>query len=602
MNITENYFQEFTPNGGKEFGEIAIPLIREKLIEIGLDGIFIPHEDEWQNEYIPPAYDRLLWATGFSGSAGCALVLKESAHIFTDGRYTLQVRTETSDEIFTYHDLIENGPDVFLQSIKSKKIGYDPKLITPSTLRKLENSALQNNNELIALSSNPIDEVWINRPEKPCAPIIPQPIEFAGESHNSKIARIAEDLKSKGIDCVILTSPPSIAWAFNIRGGDVARSPLPLAIAIINNNETAKLFINPLKSNEELKNHLGNMICDENDFDKYLNSLNGKNIALDGKLSSQYLFQKLAEIGANIIDEDDPCIMAKACKNNIEIESSINAHIKDGIAMAKFLHWFDENSMSGIDEITVCKTLESFRKQSNELTDLSFDSISGAGSNGAIVHYRVNNQTNKKIEPNSLFLIDSGGQYKSGTTDITRTIAVGEPSPEMKTNFTLVLKGHIALSMVKFPPNTSGSSLDALARMALWEHGLDYDHGTGHGVGSYLGVHEGPHRISKAPNNIGLRTGMIVSNEPGYYKTGEYGIRIENLQFVTEAKQIGERKMHSFQTLTLAPIDTRLINKDLLTTKEIEWINEYHSKTLKTIGPHLEGAARKWLINACTPI
>ena len=601
-------FQTFNTVGGKNFGQNAIPKIREKLKTLGLDGIIIPHEDEWQNEYIPAAFERLLFATGFSGSAGSAIVTLENAYMFTDGRYTIQVKVQTDNDLFEYWDLVSKGPKVWLEE-KSKglKIGYDPKLFTPASLKTLTEAAQFGGGELVELKSNPIDEIWENRPAKPAALAMPHEDKFSGENGASKRGKIAESLSEGGNHAVILTSPPSIAWAFNIRGGDVSRSPLVLSNAIINNDATAQLFIAPEKVTPELKAHLGNgvEVLSEADFEPALAKLSGKNIAVDGGLTSAYIVNVLKNAGANVNEVQDPTTLPRAMKNETEIKGMINAHITDAVAMVKFLHWFDQEAPKGIlTEISAAQKLESFRAQSPELVDLSFDSISGAVSNAAMAHYRVSEETNKTIEPNSFYLIDSGGQYKNGTTDITRTISVGEVSDEMKDRFTRVLKGHIALSSIKFPEGTPGCMLDTLARMALWDGGFDYDHGTGHGVGSYLGVHEGPQRIAKVLANIPLREGMILSNEPGFYKMGGYGIRTENLQYVTKATvpQGGERPMHSFVTLTLVPIDTRAVVIEMLSDNEKKWLNDYHAKVYKTIGPLVDEDTRDWLYEACKAV
>lgn len=602
-------FQTFETQGGPEYGRRALPLLRAKLSELSLDGLFVPHEDEWQNEYVPPSHDRLRYVTGFTGSAGAAIIMQDSAHMFVDGRYTIQVRVQTDESLFQYHSLVDNPPNDWVKThVKAGvKIGYDPRLITPDGLKALQQGAAQSGAILIELAQNPIDQIWHDRPPTPVAIICPHEDSFSGENSASKRAKIAENLSGLGQTCVILTSPPSLAWVFNIRGGDVQRSPLPLGAAIINNDGTSSLFVNPAKVTPELRGHLGNgvQIFDESEFEITLARMNEATVALDPKLTSAQVFNILTKANAKIIEVVDPTALARAAKNSVEIKGAINAHIRDGVAMAKFLKWFDDNAPSGnLTEIDAAKALEGFRALSPELKDLSFDSISGAGSNGAICHYRVSEESNLIIAPNSLFLIDSGGQYKDGTTDITRTIGVGETTPEMKDRFTRVLKGHIALSRIKFPVGTPGSMLDTLARMFLWEAGLDYDHGTGHGVGSYLGVHEGPHRISKVQNNVAMQTGMIVSNEPGFYKDGEFGIRIENLQYVTEPQNIegGERPMLGFGTLTLAPIDTRQILLALMTAPEIEWINNYHAKVAQTIGPYLHGAEREWLVAACRAI
>lgn len=599
---TSENLQNFDICGGPHYGTKNVPLIRAELKKALLDGLLVPHEDEWQNEYLPSSHDRLMIATGFSGSAGFAIIMQESAHIFVDGRYSEQVIVQTDANIFKIHSLIDEPPYSWLENNVNKgaKIGYDPRLFTPDAINSFEIAAKNSGVELIALEKNPIDSIWTDRPAFPSALMKPHSTQFAGENSASKIARIAEDLSNGQNDCTILTAPMALAWVFNIRGGDVSRTPLTLGSAIVNKDGTSSLYVAPQKVTPEVRQHLGNgvTIKTEEEFEPDLKSLNGKKVLVDNKTTAAYYFNLLEGAGAKIVKGQDPTILPRAAKNPTEIDGMQKAHNIDGIAMARFLAWFDENAPSGkLTEIDACQKLEQFRKLSPELKDLSFDSISGAGEHGALPHYRVNIETNAPILNGSLFLIDSGGQYDCGTTDITRTISVGEISDEMKDRFTRVLKGHIALSRIKFPANTPGCMLDTLARASLWDGGFDYDHGTGHGVGAYLGVHEGPQRIAKVLANVPLIEGMVVSNEPGFYKAGAYGIRIENLQYVTKAEipEGGERPMHRFQTLTLAPIDTRAINFALLTRDEVDWLNAYHNRVFREIGPHLNDKDRDWL-------
>jgi Xaa-Pro aminopeptidase len=453
------------------------------------------------------------------------------------------------------------------------------------------------------VARNPIDEIWDDRPPIPMAKVVPQQEAYTGENASSKRHRLGSDLGGEGADAVVITSPASIAWLFNVRGGDVARTPLPLGEAVLHKDGTADLFLADEKVSPELRQWLGNEVAvkPSSELQPTLARFGGKKIKLDPSTSSAWYFEELKKAGAEIVRGQDPVVLPRACKNAKEIEGSRKAHERDGAAISRFLHWLATEGQSGkVQEIEACQKLESIRAETGALKDLSFDSISGAGPNAAIVHYRVTKKTNRKLARGSLFLIDSGGQYLDGTTDITRTVAIGRASKEMKDRFTRVLKGHIALSRVRFPKGTTGHQLDALARMSLWEAGLDYDHGTGHGVGVYLGVHEGPHRIAKWVNTQPLEPGMIVSNEPGYYKTGAYGIRIENLQVVTPAADIegGERPMLGFETLTLAPIARDLIVKQLLTKEEIAWVNAYHARVWEKIGPQLDGEAKTWLEGA----
>jgi Xaa-Pro aminopeptidase len=513
------------------------------------------------------------------------------------------------EALFAYRVFPEPGLAGYLRTDvqDDARIGYDPKLHSPDALARLKEAAREKNIALVAVGENPIDRAWVGRPPEPMAKVFAHPEQFSGEASGAKRKRIGEAIAQSGATATVLTSPASLAWLFNIRGGDVKATPLPLGTAIVRDDGRAELFLAPAKVDGELKKFLGNEVAVKapDDLGAALAGLKGQVVSLDPALASAWHFETLEAAGARIVRAGDPVTLPRACKNAVEIEGARQAHARDGAALSNFLHWLASEGQSGaIDEITAVRTLEAFRRETGRLSDISFESISGAGPNGAIVHYRVSTKTNRKLKRGSLFLIDSGGQYREGTTDVTRTVAIGRPSPEMKDRFTRVLKGHIALSRVRFPEGTTGSALDALARLALWDGGFDYDHGTGHGVGSYLGVHEGPHRISKAPNTVALQPGMIVSNEPGYYKTGAYGIRIENLQVVTAAAEIagGERAMLGFETLTLAPIDRALIEKKMLSAEERAWLNAYHGRVLTVVGPQLKGAAQDWLAQACAPI
>ncbi len=602
-------YQTYDVRGGADQGRKAIPLIRAQLKTMGLDGLFVPHEDEWQNEYLPDCTERLSWATGFTGSAGAAIIMADRAFLFSDGRYTIQAETQTAPELIERRDLVEAGPAVWFKTDAKpgSKIGYDPKLLAPDMLARLQEAAQDSGVTLIGVQTNPIDLAWTDRPGAPTSEIVPHPEAFSGESSASKRSKIGEKLARDGVSASVLTSPAALAWLFNIRGKDVTRTPLPLGSAILHSDGTATLFVRPEKVTTTLRGFLGNevSIANEDDFEEALTKLSGQRVLVDPSLSSAHIFGLLQAGGATIVRAQDPTVLPRATKNETEINGSKRAHARDGVALVKFLHWFDEEAPKDeLTEIDICKALEGFRIATGALQDLSFDSISGAGPNGAMCHYRVTTDTNRKLDQDNLFLIDSGGQYLDGTTDVTRTIAVGTPTSEMKDRFTRVLKGHIALSRVRFPKGTTGSALDVLARMALWEVGLDYDHGTGHGVGSYLGVHEGPHRIAKVPNHTGLEAGMIVSNEPGFYKTDGFGIRVENLQFVTPAADIagGERPMLGFETLTLAPIDRRVIEVALLSHVERDWVDDYHRRVLSELGPRVDGAVLDWLKAATAPL
>jgi len=601
--------QTYEVIGGPTVGRASLPLLRAALKTMELDAVYIPHDDEYQNEYLPACYERLAWATGFTGSAGAAFVFQKTAIVFVDGRYTLQVKQQLAPKMFEVGDLVDPGPFGWLakQTLTGQKIGYDPKTISPDALDRLTEAAKKADAKLVVAEANPVDAAWTDRPAEPTAHVVPHDIAYAGESSSSKRARIGKSLADNKIDAAVITSPASIAWLFNVRGGDVSRTPLPLGRAFLFADGQAELFLAPGKIGSELGAHVGNEVSlrSANEMDRRMAKLQGKRVSLDPALASSWFFGALQKAGAEIIRGQDPCTLPRARKNAIEIEGSRKAHRRDGAALSRFLHWFEEHGQTGeVTEIDAARKVEEFREATGELRDLSFNAISSAGPNGAINHYRPDTQTNRKLEKGTLFLLDSGGQYLDGTTDVTRTMAIGDPTEEMKERNTRVLKGHIALARVRFPKGTTGSQLDALARLSLWEGGVDYDHGTGHGVGSYLGVHEGPHRISKVGNTVALEPGMIVSNEPGYYKADAWGIRIENLQYVTEAKPIpgGDRDMLGFETLTLAPLDRRLILPGLLSEQEWIWIDRYHARVLAEVSPLLPLADRAWLAEACKPL
>ncbi|OYW28348.1 MAG: X-Pro aminopeptidase [Caulobacter sp. 12-67-6] len=601
--------QTFDESTDPSFGPKHVPLIRAAMARQGLDGFLVPHEDEHQNEYLPAANDRLAWASGFTGSAGAGVILSDRAAVFVDGRYTLQVREQVDQDVFEIRDLVEGGVPAYLETAKpGAVIGYDARLHSPQALDSLKAAAAKAGAQLKPVAVNPLDEAWgAQRPAQPAAPIVPQPVEYAGEDSASKRSRVGASLASLGADAAVITAPASIAWLFNVRGGDVIRSPLPLSQAIINSDGTARVFIDPAKITEELPAWLGNQVSLETPdaLDAALADLAGKSVLVDPGQSSAWYFDTLTAAGAKVVRGMDPCTLPRACKNAVEIEGTREAHRRDGAALTRFLHWLaTEGQINPPDEKQAVAKLEGFREATGMLKDLSFDTIAGANGHGALPHYRPTERSNERAAMGSLLLVDSGGQYLDGTTDVTRTVAIGEPSAEMIQRNTLVLKGHLAIARLRFPAGTTGSAIDAFARAAMWSHGLDYDHGTGHGVGVYLGVHEGPQRISKAPNTIALQPGMIVSNEPGYYKDGEYGIRIENLEVVMPAEDVpgGERPMHRFEALTLAPIDRRLIDKALLSAEEVTQFDAYHARVLKEIGPRVEPQVRAWMEQACAPL
>jgi Xaa-Pro aminopeptidase len=599
-------FDESTEPG---FGPRHIPLIRAAMARQGLDGFLVPHEDEHQNEYLPAANNRLAWASGFTGSAGAGVILKDRAAVFVDGRYTLQVREQVDQGVFEIRDLVEGGVPAYLETAhRGAVIGYDARLHSPQALDGLKAAAHKAGAALKPVAINPIDEAWgAARPAQPAAPVVPQLVQYAGEESASKRARVGSAVAALGADAAVITAPASIAWLFNIRGGDVIRSPLPLSQAIVRADGTARLFLDPAKVTGDLPAWLGNQVSLEpaEALDAALAELSGQAVLVDPAQSSVWYFDALIAAGASVVRAMDPCTLPRACKNPVEIAGTQEAHRRDGAALTRFLHWLaTEGQVSPPDEKEAVAKLEAFREATGLLKDLSFDTIGAANGHGALPHYRPTERSNQRAALGSLLLVDSGGQYLDGTTDVTRTVAIGEPSAEMVTRNTLVLKGHLAIARLRFPAGTTGSAIDAFARAALWGHGLDYDHGTGHGVGVYLGVHEGPHRISKAPNTIALQPGMIVSNEPGYYKDGEYGIRIENLEVVMPAEAVGtgDRPMHRFQALTLAPIDRRLVDKSLLSAEEIAQFNAYHARVVAEIGPRLEPEVRAWLEAVCAPL
>lgn len=601
--------QNFNVQGGPKFGQDNLPKLRAILSNLNLDGFLVPHEDEYQNEYLPDSNERLMWVSGFTGSAGAAIILIDRAIMFVDGRYTLQVRGQTDGGLFDYESFESGGMTAWLadNATSGQRFGYDPRLHSPDGLDKLRSAVEGAGGVLVALDENPIDAAWHDRPPIPMAKITAQPLKYAGVSHQDKRAQIAQSLKNAKADAALITAPASIAWLLNIRGGDVMCSPLPLSSAIIFDDGEVDFYVHGEKVDGDVRAHLGNEVAlrGEETLPEGLAELSGKKVWIDPSTANAHMFDALASAGAKIHRAMDPVMLPKAQKNNAEIAGTTTAHLRDGVALARFLHWLATEAQSGNeDEISAAQKLEEFRALYKDLRDLSFETISGAGPNGAFPHYRVNTDSNIKLERETLFLIDSGGQYPDGTTDITRTVAIGTPSADMIRHFTLVLKGHIALAAIRFPEGTSGHQLDALARMNLWNAGLDYDHGTGHGVGVYLGVHEGPQRISKGPNAIALKPGMIVSNEPGFYKSGGYGIRIENLQYVHEPKPIkgGERDMLGFVNLTFAPIDRTLVDKDMLSPSELDWLNTYHAQVYKKISPNVPNDVAQWMKEACAPI
>lgn len=606
-------FQSYEIKSDKSYGTKHVPVLRDRLKALGLDGFIVPHADEYQNEYLPACGERLKWISGFTGSAGAAVIMMDRAAIFVDGRYTIQVKAQVDHDLFEFEDLVKDPPSAWIEKNvpSGARLGYDPWLHGVDAVNQYKAAAKRAGFELVSLGTNPIDECWEGRPEKPLAKINPHGTEFAGQSSEEKRLEIGELLGKRKADAVVIAQPASIAWLLNIRGGDVSHSPLPLSRVVLNSDGTAGLFVDEHKVTPALKAHLGNSITirNEEDLGDTLVELGkaGKTVEADAATAPAWVFERLKDAGATVKRVSDPCVLPRAKKNKVERQGARQAHIRDGVAMTKFLCWLENTGPSGEhDEISVAKKLEEFRCESAELKDISFTTISAVGPNAAFPHYSVDTSSNRKLEMNGIYLVDSGGQYPDGTTDITRTVVIGTPSGEMKDRFTRVLKGHIGISSCRFPAGTAGGQLDILARHALWQAGFNFNHGTGHGVGSYLGVHEGPHSIAahKKAMDAPLAEGMIVSNEPGYYKEGHYGIRIENLILVTAAEVIdgGDAPMHGFENLTLCPIDLNLVDKAIMSDEEIAWLNDYHAEVRKVIGPLVEGQVKAWLENATRAI
>ncbi len=595
-------FQNFDATTSPETGAPRLTKLRIALAGEGLNGFLVPRADAHQGENVARRDERLAWLTGFTGSAGFCAALENDAGVFIDGRYRLQVREQIDLSVFTPVPFPETGLADWLKSNMPSggKIAYDPWLHGFDQISQLE-ADLKPQNIALRKSENLVDRIWEDQPAPPEGKVVPHPLEYAGESSHNKRVRIGNSLAEAGLDGFVLTLPESICWLLNIRGADIERTPTVLCFAVLYADGRVCLFIDPKKCDDDAVQHLGHdvEIAHESTFPDRLRNLEGK-IGVD-RVSAPIAVSDLLQSPEWF---SDPCSLPKACKNAVEIEGARQAHLRDGVAMVSFLHWLDIEAPKGqLTEISIAQQLENFRRNTNSLCDVSFDTISGAAENGAIVHYRVTNQTNRKVNPGDIMLVDSGGQYRDGTTDITRTIATGEVEPAAVDHFTRVLKGMIAISRLRFPPGICGQHIDSFARAALWEAGLDYDHGTGHGVGAFLGVHEGPAGIARR-YDIPFQTGMILSNEPGYYVEGKYGIRIENLIVVTAADipQGGTRAMHAFETLTYAPIDKRLINVALLNTDERSWLNGYHQDVLAKIGPLVSSETLAWLERACAPL
>jgi Xaa-Pro aminopeptidase len=584
----------------------ALSKLREELMRQGLDGFIVPRADEHLGEYVPAAAERLAWLTGFTGSAGMAIVLLSIAAVFTDGRYVLQLAEQTDPAQWQRRHITDEPPPSWLakQAPKSARIGYDPLLISQEGLARYTDADLQ----MVAVEHNPIDTVWTGRPAGPAAAARPHPLEFAGTSSEEKRANVAKLLRDAKQDAAVLTDPASIAWLLNIRGGDVPFTPFTLAFALVHSDGATDLFMDPAKAPAETRAWLGNAVSvmTRDALLPALRRLKGQTVRVDQTGSPIWFAQQLLKAGAVVSPGSDPCSLPKACKNETEQRGARAAHRRDAAAVCRFLHWLSVNAPTGAEtEISAADTLLAFRRQAESFRGESFPAISGAGEHGAIIHYRVTEETNRPIKPNEVYLIDSGAQYPDGTTDITRTIWTGPevPPDEVRDRVTRVMQGHIALATTVFPQGVGGGHLDALARRSLWQAGLDYDHGTGHGVGSYLSVHEGPVSISRLARSVPISAGMILSDEPGFYLPNHYGIRLENLLLVQPAALPNATKPFlCFETLTLAPFDRALLNPSLMTASEREWLNAYHARVVQMVGPALNQTERDWLAAACAPL
>jgi len=605
-------FQDFSSpqTDSKTFSEQRIAQLRDILVRRNINAFIVPRADAHFGEYVAPCDERLAFLTGFTGSAGRAVVTPEQTCLIVDGRYTLQAQDQAPSSFEIVNDTPEALETWLADALpKGDVVGFDPKLMSLGQFNRLKAALSKRGITLRAVASNPVDQVWgRDRPAPPRGAIMPHPIKYAGRTASDKVSHVCSELETRQADAVVLAQPDSICWLLNIRGSDIAHNPVVLAFAIVSSDGRVQLFVDDAKVTPAANRHLAKLaeVAPPEAFGAALRDLKtaGKTVAIDANRCSVWIARN---VGARqTINATDPCVRAKAIKTVTEIENARTAQIRDGIAMARFLAWFDAESANGqLDEIQVAQKLESLRAENEPgaLKDISFDTISGSGPNGAIVHYRVTEASNRRLKRGEFYLVDSGAQYVDGTTDITRTIAVGRPTNEMRRAYTLVLKGHIAIATARFPEDTRGVDLDPLARQALWQAGLDYSHGTGHGVGSYLSVHEGPQSISRRGMHK-LEPGMILSNEPGYYKQGSFGIRIENLVLVKDAEVPpgGDRAMLGFETLTLAPIDTRPVDVKLMTQAELAWLNGYHAWVVKTLSPHLDTETRAWLRQACAKI
>ena len=587
----------------------SIIILRKILKKQSLSGFMQPVHDEFMSEYPPASNRRVEWLTGFSGSAGTVVVLQESAALFTDGRYTLQADIEVDNVVYERHNSGAVSPEAWIatHAKKGDRIGYDPKIYAHAMVKRMQ-KALDAQGILLIAAPNLIDHIWLNRPAAPSSPVFIHDSAYNGEESQSKRQRIATMLKELGANAGLVTAPDAVCWLLNIRGRDVEHTPLVLATALIDDQARVQLFLSSTRCEAKVRAYLGDSVelCEPSTLEQRLTQLgkSGKRVQYDPATTPVWFTHCLSKAGAQLVEAPDPCLLPKAIKNAVEMEGMCNAHIRDGLAVAKLLCWLDgEIHLREVTELDVSDKLLVFRTAHPMFIEPSFNTIAGSGPHGAIVHYRATSQSNRVLQKGELLLLDSGGQYLDGTTDITRTVAIGEPTREHKDRFTRVLKGHIALATALFPQGTTGSQLDVLARQYLWQSGLDYDHGTGHGVGCFLGVHEGPQRISKRGGDVPLQAGMILSNEPGYYKTGAYGIRIENLVAVTrQAHGQGGKDWLGFETVTCAPLDPKLVDVTLLTSTEKDWFNAYQSWVMSSLADGMNAHERQWLASRCAPI
>ena len=605
----EAHFQTFEePEAGVAL-TARLAAFREEIARRGLTGFAVPRADQQQNEYVPPSEERLAWLSGFTGSAGMAIVLLGKAALFVDGRYTLQAKRQVDGKAWTIEPLVDPPPETWLaQHLKSgDRLGYDPWLHTTAAAERLASACAGAGAELVAVDNNPIDSIWTERPSPPLAQVSVHGIRFAGETQADKLARIRSEIEKLPADALVLSDPTAVAWTFNIRGADVAHTPLPLSYALVPKDGRPVIFIDPRKLSNSTRDHL-EQSAEVRGPDALMAELaslaqRGTRVALDNTTAADALDRLIASGGGKVVRSSDPVSRLKAVKNATEIEGARAAHRRDAVALARFLSFIEGEAKKGtLTEIDAVEALETFRRETGALKDVSFPTIAGSGPNGAIVHYRVTRKSNRRILKGELLLVDSGAQYEDGTTDVTRTIAIGSSTAEMRDRFTRVLRGHIAIARAVFPDGTTGAQLDSLARQFLWQAGLDFEHGTGHGVGSYLSVHEGPARISRL-GTTPLKRGMILSNEPGYYKTDAYGIRIENLELVVASDIEGaEKPMNGFEALTLAPIDRRLIEVGMLSKDERAWVDGYHARVARAVCAQLDAATRAWLEEATAPL